>query len=100
MQPTTDAEARRSTLRPELATLPEKIHPEQRLNRHQVMLLVGVKSTKLNELVKAGHLPRPERHGTRCLRWRAQDLLACLEERRQATQNGARSEAQHAGGTQ
>lgn len=67
------------------ATLPEVLHPEQRLNCAQVCTLRGSGKTSLYADVKAGLFPAPERRGTRFSRWRAGDVLAALQREREAT---------------
>jgi predicted DNA-binding transcriptional regulator AlpA len=46
----------------------------------QIDLATMLKTTRptIHQLVKAGKLPPPIRLGTRLLRWRFQDVLACL----------------------
>jgi prophage regulatory protein len=59
------------------------LHPEQRLRYPQVCTLVGLAQNSINELVKAGEFPQPERDGRRCTRWRAGDVLDYLAARRE-----------------
>ncbi len=67
-----------------IVVLPETIHPEQRLRLSAVEALTGVKKTKLYASIKAGKFPAPERDGPRCSRWRAADILAYLQSKREA----------------
>jgi prophage regulatory protein len=60
------------------ATLPETLHPEQRLKADQVFTLVGYGRSKTYAEIAAGRFPAPERRGSRCSRWRAGDVLAWL----------------------
>lgn len=62
--------------------LPAVLHPEQRLNYPQVMVLTGWGRTRIAERVKTGDFPPPEREGRRCTRWRAGDVLDYLAKRR------------------
>lgn len=64
-------------------TLPETLHPEQRLKLPAVETLVGLGKTKIYGLIKEGRFPAPERHGPKCSRWRAGDVLAYLQSRRE-----------------
>ncbi|OSZ66102.1 AlpA family transcriptional regulator [Hydrogenophaga sp. IBVHS2] len=67
-----------------LQTLSANIHPETRLRLEAVESLVGIKKTKLYDLIKLGQFPAPEKLSPRCSRWRAGDVLAHLEARRGA----------------
>lgn len=64
--------------------LPETIHREQRLKLPAVRTLTGLGKTKIYADIKNGTFPAPVRHGTRCSRWRAGDVLDHLEAQRQA----------------
>lgn len=68
--------------------LPPVLHPEQRLNYAQTCALTGWGRSKLAAETKAGRFPQPERDGRRCTRWRAGDVLAFLEARRERLQRG------------
>lgn len=68
------------------AALPTTLHPEQRLKLAAVEALTGTKKTKIYGAIAAGKFPAPERDGVRCSRWRAGDVLAHLQARREAQQ--------------
>jgi predicted DNA-binding transcriptional regulator AlpA len=67
------------------ASLPETLHPEQRLKLREVATLVGVHGSTIHLWIKQGKFMAPERYGTKCARWRAGDVLAHLQARREAT---------------
>lgn len=75
MHPLTAETPRR---RADRSALPTELHPEQRLDRHQVMALVGVRRTKLDDLIVKEGFPAAERLGPRCSRWRAGLVLSWL----------------------
>lgn len=81
---TTDAPKRQGATPNTAAT----IHPETRLTRSQVMALVGVRYTKFAEMLREG-FPQPERHSQRMHRWRAADVFAHLEAKRQQLQKAS-----------
>ncbi len=64
-------------------TLPETLHPEQRLNLQQVSILTGLGRSKIYDDIKHGRFPEPERSGKKCSRWRAADVLAHLQSKRE-----------------
>lgn len=62
---------------PELADL-------ARLEIGAVCSLVGIRETRLRELIRAGRFPQPDyRDGPRCVRWSAGLVRRWLEETRQ-----------------
>lgn len=69
-----------------IAVLPTTLHPEQRLKLAAVEALTGTKKSKLYAAIRAGQFPAPERDGPRCSRWRAGDVLAHLQARREGAQ--------------
>jgi prophage regulatory protein len=64
--------------------LPGSLNPEQRLRFEQVSSLTGMGRTWIYREIGNGNFPQPERHGLRCSRWRAGDVLGWLEARREA----------------
>jgi predicted DNA-binding transcriptional regulator AlpA len=52
------------------------------LNIRTVELVVGFKKTKINEEVKAGRFPKPERHSPTCSRWLSDKIKSYLATRR------------------
>lgn len=69
---------------PDAQSLPPVFHAEQRLRFAVVAALTGWGRSKLYSEIRAGRFPSPERDSTRCSRWRAGDVLAALQARRQA----------------
>jgi prophage regulatory protein len=72
--------------KPVAVSLPNPLHPEQRLNLAQVETLTGKKKTKIYDGIKAGTFPAPERDGRRCTRWRAGTVLDHLNQKRPAAE--------------
>lgn len=63
---------------PALSTLPQTLHPEQRLTITQICLLRGCGRSTLYADIKAGKLSLPLEREGRTVRARAADVLATL----------------------
>lgn len=63
------------------SALPAVLNREQRLDRHQVTLLLGVRATKFYTLLRSGKFPAAERFSPRCHRWPAGVVLDWLAAR-------------------
>lgn len=62
------------------STTPTEFADLALLNMRDVCALARVSRTWVEERVAAGQFPQPLRFGVRCLRWRAADVRAWLEE--------------------
>jgi prophage regulatory protein len=51
------------------------------LRKPAVLATIGLKSTWLNEAVKAGNFPKPIRLGSRSVGWRRSEIEAWLKSR-------------------
>ena len=63
---------------PALATLPEVLHPEQRITIKQACLLKGWGRSKFYEKVKSGDFPVELERDGRTIRLRAGSVLATM----------------------
>lgn len=71
--------------RSSISSIPESLHPEQRVKLGVVEALTGRGRTSLYGEMKASidPFPQPERDGRRCSRWRVGDVLDWLQRRRE-----------------
>lgn len=65
------------------APLPADLAAERRLKLAEVSAITGLGRTWIYAALGRGEFPQPTRHGLRCTRWRAGDVLAWLEQRGQ-----------------
>lgn len=56
-------------------------NPERLLRRHEVEGLIGLKRSKLYQMVREGVFPKPVRLGSKAVAWRASEVAAWIAQR-------------------